>query len=127
MTEKETLRYARNVLLSLHKQFVDFERTRYEQLHGAVTAGQFLNVLLEDGSFSWLRKFSMLIVEIDEMFDLKDGMTDDMIAASLKKMRELVTMTDADENFSARYQFALQNSKDASNTQEQLQAILSVD
>ena len=79
MTEKEKLRYARNILLSLHKSLIDFERAGYERIHGRLNAGQFLNVLLEDESFVWLRKFSMLIVEIDEMFDLKDGITDEMV------------------------------------------------
>ena len=83
MTEKETLKYARNMLLTLHKSLIDFERARYEQLHGPVGPAQFLNLLLEDQGFSWLRKFSTLIVEIDEMFDLKDGVTNEMVAANL--------------------------------------------
>lgn len=125
MTEKETLKYARNMLLTLHKSLIDFERERYEQLHGAVGPTQFLNLLLEDQSFSWLRKFSTLIVEIDEMFDLKDGMTSEMVSANLSKVKELIGMTDADGNFGSRYLFALQNSSESAETQAKLQGLLS--
>jgi hypothetical protein len=127
MTDKETLRYARNMLLSLHKSLIDFERAGYERVHGQMNAGQFLNTLLEDESFAWLRKFSMLIVEIDETFDLKDGVTDEMVGANLAKIRDLVAMNEADEFFKARYQFALQNSAEAAAQQGQLQALLSAE
>ena len=127
MTDKETLRYARNILLALHKSLIDFERTGYERLHGPMNAGQFLNTLLEDENFAWLRKFSTLIVEIDEMFDLKDGITGEMVSASLTKIRELVNMSEPDEFFRAKYQFALQNSVEAAGSQGQLQALLSIE
>lgn len=127
MTEKEKLRYARNILLSLHKTLIDFERETYERLHGKLNASQFLNTLLEDENFAWLRKFSMLIVEIDEMFDLKDGITNEMIGANLAKMRELVAMKDPDEFFRSKYQFALQNNPEAAASQGQLQALLSTE
>jgi len=127
MTDKETLRYARNILLALHKSLIDFERTGYERLHGPMNAGQLLNTLLEDENFAWLRKFSMLIVEIDEMFDLKDGITGEMVSANLTKIRELVNMSEPDEFFRAKYQFALQNSVEAAGSQGQLQALLSIE
>jgi len=127
MTDKETLRYARNILLALHKSLIDFERTGYERLHGPMNAGQFLNTLLEDENFAWLRKFSMLIVEIDEMFDLKDGITGEMVSANLTKIRELMNMSEPDEFFRAKYQFALQNSVEAAGSQGQLQALLSIE
>src|ERR1043165_2306907 len=99
MTKIETLRYARNLLLGLHKSLVDRERAAYEMLHGQQNAGQFLNLLLENPDFAWLRKFSTLIVEIDEMFDLKDGISDEVVQANLQKVRELISMKDRDESF----------------------------
>jgi len=68
MENVELLKKSRNHLLSLHKSLVDFERARYEAFNGTVTSGQFLNVLLEDESLSWLRRFSTFIVDVDEMF-----------------------------------------------------------
>jgi len=125
MTDTEKLRYARNLLLTLHKSLIDFERAAYENVHGRLNAGQFLNVLLEDENFAWLRKFSMLIVEIDEMFDLKDGISDEMVSSNLKKIAELVGMQDEDEFFRAKYRNALQTDPEIAGTQAQLQGLLS--
>src|SRR5918995_529638 len=108
MTNSELLKAGRNRLLSLHKLLVDFERSIYEGKHGQVTSGQFLNLLLEDSDFSWLRKFSTLIVDIDEMFAQKDGFTEDAVFTHLAKMRELVQMKIDDEDFVARYRNVLQ-------------------
>jgi hypothetical protein len=124
MTNAETLRYARNLLLSLHKALVDRERASYEAVNGQQNAGQFLNLLLENPDFAWLRKFSMLIVEIDEMFDLKDGISDEMVLANLQKVRELISLNDIDESFRAKYQEALQNDVDAAGLQAQLQGLV---
>ena len=124
MNEADTLRYARNILLSLHKSMIDRERASYELVHGQQNAGQFLNLLLENPDFAWLRKFSTLIVEIDEMFDLKDGITDDMVAANLTKVRELISMSDPDENFRVKYQNAIQQDVDAAGLQAQLQGLV---
>ncbi len=124
MENVEKLRNARNTLLKLHKSMIDFERELYESMHGQLTAGQFLNVLIENEDFGWLRKFSMLIVEIDEMFDLKDGISDGMVDASLAKVVELVGMREDDEYFRAKYKNAIQQSVDAAGHQSALKAIL---
>jgi hypothetical protein len=124
MTESERLRYARNVLLSLHKSMIDFEKAAYESVHGQTNPVQFLNLLLEDESFSWLRKFSILIVEIDEMFDLKDGITNEMVRLNLSKICELVAMQGPDEFFRAKYLHALQNDADVARNHEKLEALL---
>jgi len=124
MENVEKLRNARNTLLKLHKSMIDFERELYESMHGQLTAGQFLNVLIENEDFGWLRKFSMLIVEIDEIFDLKDGISDGMVDASLAKVVELVEMREDDEYFRAKYKNAIQQSVDAAGHQSALKAIL---
>jgi len=124
MNDTEKLKYARNMLLRLHKNLIDFERKGYENVYGSLSAGQFLNVLLEDANFSWLRKFSMLIVEIDEMFAMRDGVPADLIAANLMKIRNLVEMREPDEYFRAKYQYALENDSDSNSSQEQLRALI---
>jgi hypothetical protein len=124
MDQAETLKQSRNILLKLHKTMLDLERELHEGIHGKVNAGEFLNLLLEDDDFGWLRKFSMLIVEIDEMFDLKEGVTAEMIDANLQKVRELVEMTEPDDYFRAKYQFALQRDPNAAGLHSQLKALL---
>lgn len=124
MNNAETLKNARDLLLKLHKSMVDLEREMYEGIHGEQSAGQFLNLLLENDDLAWLRKFSMLIVEIDEMFDLKDGVNDEMIDANLSKVRELVEMAETDDYFKAKYQFAIQKLPEAAGLHSELKLLL---
>jgi hypothetical protein len=124
MDNGELLKNARNILLRLHKSMVDLEREMYEGIHGKQTPGQFLNLLLEDEDMAWLRKFSMLIVEIDEMFDLKEGIEPEMIDAKLGKIRELVAMAETDDYFKAKYQFSLTRSPNAAMLHSELKGLL---
>jgi hypothetical protein len=124
MENRETLKKARNILLKLHKSMLDIEREMHEGIHGQVNSTEFLTLLLEDDDFAWLRKFSMLIVEIDEMFDLKEDLTDEMIQANLRKVRDLVEMTEPDDYFRAKYQFALQRDPNAAGLQSELKSLL---
>ena len=124
MDNSERLRDARNLLLKLHKNLVDHERAIWEGINGPVTSAQFLNVLLEDADFVWLRKFSTLIVDIDEMFAQKDGFAAETVELHLTKIRELVSMEDEDEVFKAKYQAALQQDLDAAARQGDLRSLL---
>jgi len=124
MENAERLRDARNLLLKLHKNLVDHERAIWEGMNGAVTSAQFLSVLLEDRDFAWLRKFSTLIVDIDEMFAQRDGYSAESVEIHLAKLRELVAMEDEDEEFKAKYQAALQQDLDAAARQGDLQLLL---
>jgi len=125
MEAAEKLKNARNLLLKLHKSMLDLEREMYEGIHGKLNPTEFLNLLLEDEDFGWLRQFSMLIVEIDEMFDIKEGITTEMVDANLKKVKELVEMREDDEYFRAKYQFALQRDVDAAGLHSELKQLLS--
>lgn len=125
MESAEKLKNARNILLKLHKSMLDLEREMYEGIHGKVGPAQYVNLLMEDEDFGWLRKFSMLIVEIDEMFDLKEGSPAAMIEANLAKVKELVEMSEPDEYFRAKYQFAIQRDSNAAGLHSQLKLLLS--
>jgi len=124
MERKEILKSGRDSLLKLHKSLLDHERAIYEGINGPVNAGQFLNILLESEDFAWLRKFSTLIVEIDEMFDQKDGVTDEAVKLHIEKLRDLISMKDEDEGFKAKYQSALQLDLDAAAHQGTLKELL---
>ena len=124
MENAEMLKNARNILLKLHKAMIDLEREMYEGLNGSLTPTQFVNLLIEDEDFAWLRKFSMLIVEIDEMFASKEGIPEGMIDANLAKVRELAAMSETDDYFKAKYQFAIQRSPDAAGLHSQLKMLL---
>jgi len=126
MLNKEILKNGRDLLLKLHKVFVDLERSAYESIHGVLTPGQFLNVLIENEDLSWLRKMSMLIVDIDEMFDAKDGISETDVDANLAKLRSLVHLSDVDEIFAAKYEHCLTKSPEAVELQGRLLEVLAV-
>ncbi len=124
MDNSKKLKNARNLLLKLHKVMLDREREIYEGIHGPLKPTQFLNVLLEDMDFDWLRKFSMLIVEIDEMFAAKDGIPVEMIEANLAKVEELIELREHDEFFKAKYQFSLQTVPEAAALHSEIKVII---
>jgi hypothetical protein len=126
MNNTETLRTGRDLLLKLHKALVDFERESYEAFNGRVTPGQFLTQLLENSDFTWLRKFSTLIVDIDEMFAQKDGFGDDAVNLHLAVMRNIVLMETEDPNFRARYEMALQGDSQAAGYHGDIKRLLEI-
>src|SRR5688500_7018203 len=125
MNNVELLRSGRNLLLKLHKTLLDHERRIYEGINGPQTPAQFLNILIDDPDFAWLRKFSMLIVEIDEMFAQKDGYSEGVVELHIAKLRSLIAMEDEDETFRAKYQAGLHQDLDAAAHQGELKELLS--
>ncbi|MBX7060718.1 MAG: hypothetical protein K1X52_03605 [Pyrinomonadaceae bacterium] len=123
MEKNEKLKECRDLLLKLHKTMLDLERELYEGIHGQQSAGQFLNLLLENDDFAWLRRFSLLIVEIDELFDQKDGIAGEDIEAAQRKVGELVRMEGGDDYFVDKYKYALQHSVEAASLQSELKAL----
>jgi hypothetical protein len=125
MEHLERLKRVRDLLLKLHKLLIDRERGKWEDANGPLNSSQFLNLLLENDDLAWLRKFSMLIVEIDEMFALKDGITTEMIDASLQKAVELVEMGGPDLRFNEQFRHALQEETAVSGLRSELRSALS--
>jgi hypothetical protein len=69
---RQKLTELRLILLNLHKALLDSERTSYEITHGAVASpAAFLQLLINDPSFQWLRPITTLIVQIDETLAAK--------------------------------------------------------
>jgi hypothetical protein len=62
----------RQILFTLHKALLDSERTAYEIGHGTIgSPAAFLQLLIHDPSFQWLRPITTLIVQIDETLAAK--------------------------------------------------------
>jgi hypothetical protein len=69
---RQKLTEIRNLLLTLHKALLDSERTSYELVHGTIpSAGAFLQLLINDSWFAWLRPITTLLVQIDESLAAK--------------------------------------------------------
>jgi hypothetical protein len=62
----------RETLLTLHKALLDSERTAYEIAHGPIASpAAFLQLLINDNWFAWLRPVTSLLVQIDETLAAK--------------------------------------------------------
>ena len=69
---RQPLKDIRKGLLRLHKALLDAERATHERRAGALSNAQFLQALLHDPHFAWLRPFSGLVVEIDEALGTRE-------------------------------------------------------
>src|SRR5579859_3824916 len=57
-------------LRALHKALLDALRVSFEKLHGRIEGpGAFLQLVLHDPLFAWLRPMSALIAELDDTAD----------------------------------------------------------
>ncbi len=119
------LKESRLKLLRLHKLLVDTERESFENLNGKISSGYYLNLLVNDSNFEWLRKFSTLIVEIDEMLDLDDGYTINMIDKNLSEMRNLLNAETMDEDFNKKFKSILQVNTEIANQHEEIRKLIS--
>lgn len=87
----EPLREVRKGLLRLHKALIDAERIAFEHERGPLTPSQFLQALMEDAFFQWLRPYSGLIVEIDEaLADRDNGLAPKQARAFVQRVAALV-------------------------------------
>src|SRR3954453_1701970 len=89
-------------LLDLHKSLVETERRDYERAHGRLENAEFLNVLMEEPQFGWLKPLTGLIVRIDEALedDHNDSPAMDRLVADLRSLLKPDTQGSA---FQQRY------------------------
>lgn len=80
----------RRALLRLHKALVDSERAVYESREGAVSNGVFLQLLLQDPFFAWLRPYSGLLAAMDGALAADDGLDPSAARGFLVELRALV-------------------------------------
>lgn len=120
---EDGIKQARNRFLRLHKVLMDWDRTRYEAQHGPQTAGKFLEMLLSEPRFEWLRVLSMLIVRIDEAFDLDDGVSMEMLEGFRQEIRDIFD-DDSGEytDFRDRFNEALPLIENAGSLREEILA-----
>lgn len=99
----------RGALLRLHKALLDAERARYERVHGRINGpGAFLQLLLNDPWFAWLRPLSQLVVQIDERLDAEEAVTAAEANAFVVLARTLLHEDEGEAAFPSHYGRALQ-------------------
>jgi hypothetical protein len=59
----------RRQLLALHRALLDAQRADFERVHGRVSSGAFLELVVGAPEFQWLRPMTALIVSLDEAID----------------------------------------------------------
>ena len=113
-TKKSNLKLIRNKLLRLHKVLMDNDRKNYEDENGVQSAGKFLELLLSDERFAWLRTLSTMIVRIDEAFDLDDGVSNEMVEGFYTEMNDMFDKgSDEYQEFKKNLTLALPNLNEA--------------
>jgi hypothetical protein len=99
----------RNGLLRLHKYLLDSEKAAYERdIERISTAGQYLDLVLNDPWFAWLRELSQLVVLIDETLDSKQPPTAEVARKLTARARELVSPSEGGDGFGKKYYEAMQ-------------------
>src|SRR5258705_11773359 len=67
---RDNLKEVREGLPKVHNLLFDLERLGYERARGKISNSyEFLQLVLKDPWFEWLRRLSELIVQIDETLD----------------------------------------------------------
>ena len=110
-------------LLRLHKALLDDERVSYERVHGRIPSnGAFLQLVLGDAWFAWLRPLSQLMAKLDELGEeSSDGLDAAPLVASI---RALLTPTEEGEGFGRQYHDALQRGPDVVLAHAAVKALL---
>ncbi len=103
----------RNGLLHFHKSLLEAERAGYERdIERITSAGQYLNLVLTDPWFAWLRDLSQFIVVIDEALAEEEPVTDADAARLIAQAREMIVPDEEGEGFRRHYFEAMQRDPD---------------
>ena len=112
-------------LLRLHKALLDDERVSYERVHGRIPSnGAFLQLVLGDAWFTWLRPLSQLMARLDELAEEDEASARTDITALLASVRTLLTPTEEGDGFGRQYHDALQRGPDVVLAHAAIRALL---
>ena len=110
---RQSLIDVRNRLLQLHKFLLDDEKRTYEKVHGPIASpGAFLQLLLSDSWFAWLRPITAIVADIDDALAAKQPVTDDVAEEWLKRVKGLLVETEGGNGLGKAYFDALQRNPD---------------
>lgn len=111
---RQTLKDLSKSLLRLHKTLLEAARGEYEAKNGAIAnPGHYLQLVLNDAHFAWLRKLSSLVALIDEAASVRRPASQTEAEALINETRALLNFEETDEDFNDRFHAALQANSDA--------------
>ncbi|MDH4082967.1 MAG: hypothetical protein OEV99_04275 [Nitrospira sp.] len=123
--KESSLDHLFQALLGLHKALLDDERVAYERVHGRIPSnGAFLQLVLNDAWFAWLRPLSQFIAKLDELSESNDPAPREGIPVLLASVQMLLIPTEAGEGFGRQYHDALQRSPDVVLAHAAVRALL---
>jgi hypothetical protein len=103
---------------------LDAERIRYERMNGRVeNSGTFLQIIMNDPWFVWLRPMSELIVQIDQWLDGKER-SPDLAELLLAQVRERLRPDEEGAEFQQRYYRLLQEDPTVAVAHAQVRALV---
>ena len=101
-------------ILRLHKTLLDGAKAEYEAQHGKISSVNiYLQLVIDDPHFAWLRKLSSLVALFDEATSLRRPASESEAQALINEAKILLNFKDADESFNDKLQTALQKNPDA--------------
>lgn len=112
VARQQFLNNLRIKLLRLHKLLLDNERLVYEQQRGKISQGELLQMVIYHEQFAWLHQISQLIIEIDDLFQANEPVTQEAIATFVSQVRNLLTPNEWGNDFAMKYDAALQQNPD---------------
>jgi hypothetical protein len=108
---RQQLVSVRQTLLPLHKTLLEFERLAYEREQGKISNSYaFLQLVMSDPWFAWLRQLSELIVEMDELLASREPVNESTALALIEQSRLLLTPNESGPEFQRKYFVAMQQS-----------------
>jgi hypothetical protein len=123
---RQKLAGVRAVLLDLHKALLDSERTHYEIQHGPLASpAAFLQLLISDERFAWLRPTTTLLVQIDEALAAKKPPATQPALEQLRRdIGALFSPSRDPEGFWKRYSPVIQRDPAVMKLQKQMEEAL---
>ena len=99
------LKTMRDGMLRLHKSLLELERAAYERDVAPITStGQYLNLVMDDPAFQWLRELSAFIVMVDEALAQKaPPITEEDAERLVAQARGLLSPAPQGIGFARRY------------------------
>jgi len=121
---RKKLAAVRELLLELHKALLDSERTQYEIIHGAIASpAAFLQLLIGDEKFAWLRPTTTLIVQVDEALAAKKPPATQPELEQLRNdIRALFSASTDGDGFWRRYNVVIQRDPAVARLQKQMES-----
>ncbi len=108
----QRLEVSRSLLLKVHRALLEAERVRFEKARGRIPNNtEFLQLVINDPWFDWLRPMAQMVLLIDErMSDKKSPLGRDEAQALFDRARALLKADPEGDAFQRLYADALQHS-----------------